>query len=403
VTGTETTLEFARTAALVLAVALGFFLPGYAISILLKSRARWCSAFLVSVLVLFHGIFWLAVLGVRLSFGAVLAHQVLWTLAAGAAAWKWGRSDEPVKGKSLLSQVSSSLTAPDACAALLMAAGVMVGVMLLRSALAPLMGADTNFRWDFLAHRMAELGHFRFYPPLTAADFKLYFVIDGIPPLVQFSYWWLYAAWGSHAPAITSIFVATQYAVAIALTYRAAAALGSTWGGAAAAAVLATSPLFYYATVIGQETGLTPAATAGTVFFLVSANGDRDWRAMVLAGAAAAVGALSREYGCILVFVGVVISIWRGHRLAATAVFAAVAMALAAPWYLRTWGLSGNPFYSNAVGRIFAVNPVYSGMLRATEERLALSTSMRRGGSHCWRRLLALHRCRRRRACWRSG
>ncbi|HEX3876996.1 MAG TPA: hypothetical protein VHW24_08420, partial [Bryobacteraceae bacterium] len=85
-------------------------------------------------------------------------------------------------------------------------------VVLARAAIAPLTGYDTIFRWDFLARRILALGNFTFYPPLQLGDFRSYFYPDGIPPLVSFAYWWLYAATGKYLPVITCLWVAAQFA-----------------------------------------------------------------------------------------------------------------------------------------------------------------------------------------------
>ncbi len=64
----------------------------------------------------------------------------------------------------------------------------LLGVIFaLRVTLAPECGFDSIFRWDFLAERMLYLRNFKFYPPMTAADFRIYPYADGIPPLVSFA------------------------------------------------------------------------------------------------------------------------------------------------------------------------------------------------------------------------
>jgi hypothetical protein len=51
-------------------------------------------------------------------------------------------------------------------------------------------------------------------------------------------------------------------------------------------------------------------------------------------------------------------------------VFLVVSALAAAPWYVRSWFLTGNPFYSNPVAGLFPTNTVHVGILK-TYERLA--------------------------------
>jgi len=46
-------------------------------------------------------------------------------------------------------------------------------------------------------------------------------------------------------------------------------------------------------------------------------------------------------------------------------VFVFTAVILSAPWYIRSWTLTGNPFYSNPVGDLFPTNPIHVGFLRS--------------------------------------
>jgi hypothetical protein len=128
------------------------------------------------------------------------------------------------------------------------------------------------------------------------------------------------------------------------------------------AVILAASPL-YSSVVLGQETGLTALSIAATIYFVVIDRQPGDLPAMVSAGLAAALCALSREYGWIAVIAGIIALLWRRHPLKQVIVFGAVAAAAAAPWYVRNWILAGNPFYSlKFLG--FAVNPVHDSIMR---------------------------------------
>jgi 4-amino-4-deoxy-L-arabinose transferase-like glycosyltransferase len=187
--------------------------------------------------------------------------------------------------------------------------------------------------------------------------------VDGIPPLVSFSHWWLYASAGRYLPSLTCVFAAAQFACTLAFTYGAASAVFSRRAGVLAAAMLAACPLYFRSVVIEQETGLTALSLAAMIYFVVTARPQNGVSAMVPAGLAAALCALSREYGWIALVAGAITLLWRRQPRRQIFVFAAVATAAAAPWYVRNWVLAGNPFYSLRFGP-FAVNPIHDGILQ---------------------------------------
>jgi hypothetical protein len=238
----------------------------------------------------------------------------------------------------------------------------------------------TIFRWDFLSRRILALGNFTFYPPLQLGDFRSYFYPDGIPPLVSFAHWWLYAATGKYLPVITCLWVAAQFASTLAFTYGTAAVLFSRRTGLIAAALLAACPLFCDSVVMGQETGLTAMSVAATVYFLVSARKNELDAEIVAAGLAAAVCALSREYGWIAVAGGLVTLIWQRRPIRQMAIFAITSIAAAGPWYVRNWGVTGNPFYSLKFFG-FAVNPVHGAICASTRQSLVWGLGMATIGS----------------------
>jgi hypothetical protein len=336
-----------------LLLVLGLFVPGFFIAKYLRHSLWWASAFAISLLVLFHSVFWLGVFRVPITLWTVLPCLIA---ASAGAAWLAGRSALPAK-----TEQTPTWATPDSV--LILSSGFVGAALLARSAISPLIAFDTLFRWDFLAQRLLALGKFDFYPPLTPADFRTYFFVDGIPPLVSFTHWWLYTSAGRYLPWLICIFVAAQFAATLAFTYGAATALFSRRAGVLAAAILAACPLYFKSAVLGQETGLTALGIAATVYFIVTARQPKDVRAMVSAGLAAALCALSREYGWIAPIAGAIALLWRRQPLKQVFLFAAVAAAAAAPWYARNWILSGNPFYSLRFGS-FAVNPVHDGILQ---------------------------------------
>jgi hypothetical protein len=345
-------------------LAVGLFLPGYFIARSLRHPLWWASAFMISLLILFHIVFWLGIAGAPITLWSVLPCLLV---AAAAGAWVARRSSVvPAKSES-----PSPLSTPDR---ILVFSSASVGVALLtRSVISPLIGYDTLFRWDFLAQRLLALQRFDFYPPLTAIDFQSYFSVDGIPPLVSFTHWWLYASAGRPFPSLISVFVIAQFACTLAFTYGAAAALFSRRAGILAAAILAACPLYFRSVILGQETGLTALSIAATIYFLSSARQPGDVRAMVSAGLAAGLCALSREYGWIALVAGEIVLIRQRQELRRILVFVAVALATAFPWYARNWILTGNPFYTLRLGDL-AVNPIYDGILQHYHALLNVQT-----------------------------
>ena len=342
---------------------LGLFLPGFFIAKYLRHPLWWASAFTISLLILFHIIFWLGVSGIPIKLWTVL--PILFA-ASAIAAWVQRKFALPVAPR------PGAPTRPRRIGYSFSSSGVVGAVLLVHSAIAPTMGGDTPFRWDFLARQLLAFGKFNFYPPLTPADFRTYFFVDGIPPLVSFTHWWLYASAGRYLPSLTSVFVAAQFACTLAFTYGAASAVFSRRAGVLAAAILAASPLYFRSVVIGQETGLTALSIAATIYFVVTARQPGDLPAIVSAGLAAALCALSREYGWIALIAGAIALLWRRHPLKQVMIFGAVAAAAAGPWYIRNWVLAGNPFYSLKF-LSFAVNPVHDSIMRYYSASLGIA------------------------------
>jgi hypothetical protein len=339
--------------------------PGYALSRLLGSRAPWASTLIVSLLILFHGAFLAGVCGLPVRFVTVAAFLVGVTGLAALAARRWA----PPAPDALS---ASKDEAPARLKRVALAVAVFIGAgLLLRCTLQPLAGYDTQWRWDFLARRVLEQGDFNFYPALTAEDFAVYSYAESIPPLVAFSYWWLYAAAGQHLAELTALLVVAQYAAIVWLTYRTGAVLFSKRAGLLAVIVLTTSLLFYRALAIGQETGLTALSMIALTYFIVSAGEPPDYRAMVLAGLSAALGALAREYGWAFVACGLLVLGWRRRGWKEMAVFVLTACAVAGPWYLRTMLLTGNPLYSNRLLGL-PVNPVHAGIMDSYVSELSV-------------------------------
>jgi hypothetical protein len=99
------------------------------------------------------------------------------------------------------------------------------------------------------------------------------------------------------------------------------------------------------------------------LYFIVTAKPEGDAQAMISAAVAAALCALTREYGWIALIAGGIALLWRRQSRRDVAIFASAAAVLAGPWYVRNWSLTGNPFYSLHLGNL-PVNPVHDGILQ---------------------------------------
>jgi len=342
-------------------LVLGLFLPGFFIAKFLRHDLWPASAFVISLLILFHSVFWLGIAGIPIKLWSV-APLLIVASVAGAWAQRRFALPAPVRPRTPLSKEEWIL---------LLSSGLVGAVLLVHSATSPLLGSDTLFRWDFLAQRLLALGRFDFYPPLTPVDFRTYFYVDGIPPMVSFTNWWLYASAGRYLPSLICIFVTAQFVGTLAFTYGAAAALFSRRAGVIAAAILAASPLYFRSVVLGQETGLTALSIAAVIYFIAACKRPKDLPAMVSAGLAAGLCALSREYGWIALIAGAIALAWRRQAGKQILLFAAVAAGVAGPWYLRNWGRAGNPFYSLRFSD-FAVNPIHDAIFQFYNSSLGI-------------------------------
>ncbi|GEM_PF-1229899 len=353
---------------LTLGIITGFFLTGFLFTRLLGARHSILSDFMISSVILFQCIFWLAVIGIRISFPSVLS--VLVAVSGVLLVLNYRIRDS----KSSEFNVQVDFSGISKQLPFLVPLAAVSVLMLLRSVLQPFNYCDAEFRWNHLALKILETGNISFYPPLTAEDFSSYFYVDGIPPLVSFSYYWLYASYGRPEMILTGLLVTLQYCLLLWLAYRISEKLfSSAQAGVFAAIILATSTLAFFSVVMGQETGLTALSLAATIYYLTE-NDKGTVKSMILAGFATSLGALSREYGCTFLVCGILVCLWRKENAKLIGVYILTVMVLAAPWYIRTWILSGNPFYSiSSLGGLFPVNEVRCGIFNAYEQYFGFS------------------------------
>ena len=146
-------------------------------------------------------------------------------------------------------------------------------------------------------------------------------------------------------------------------------------------AMVASSALLS-AFAVSLETGFTAIAVAGQLCFIAGAterssddNAASRWsraRWVIAAVLFAAIGAMSRDYGPALAVTGLCAILQRRDTRSFAPLFVVVFTALAMPWYLRNFLLTGNPVYPLAVGNLFPVNPVLQGVLTDYQKQFGL-------------------------------
>ncbi|MBI3886784.1 MAG: hypothetical protein HY302_13795 [Opitutae bacterium] len=224
----------------------------------------------------------------------------------------------------------------------------------------PLTGPDAVFRWSFLAEQMLHLGSLDFYPPQTAAQFTHYFWPESIPPGIASLYAWAYACGGSKHALWTSPVVAVQLLAMHELVWR----LAHRWGGEVAARrallLAAATPLLTWSTLIGQETALMSVGVGGFAWCLLQQNERSATRWAALAGGFAVAAGAAREYGLAFPLLALAAARLLAVPRRSLVTLAAVALPLAFVWPLRTWALTGNPFYSLDLGGLLPGNAVFA-------------------------------------------
>lgn len=367
------------TDGLILMVAgSGLLLPGYLAARALGLQRCWLVAFPLSALVLAVLVIAMALVGMPLRFGSMAASLLGFSVLCLVLTKVWRQP--PI----LIAEAEGTFSTPRwVWRFCLGTASVIVLLVAFRATLFPLSGFDTYFRWEGLARAMLQQHSLEFYPPVTAHDFAIYVFPDGIPPLVATVYWWLYAAFGRPLPGVTALPVALQLASSLVLIYYATLHLFGRSAAWYALLAAVTSTLFINGIAIGQETGFTALSVAGQLCFAGIAVRNPQARLVVTAALFAGLGALAREYGPALALAGFSILAWYPQTRRYLLLFLAIAMACAAPWYLRNWALTGNPFYAHALPGGFQVNTVYASMLDFYKEYRSVS----RFGADQWLQL----------------
>lgn len=337
---------------LVPSVLLGFFVCGHLTFLALPSQLPWATAFLGSFLSLFGCVLTLDLLGLPItlsSLGSALALLAVcgWLLAGRRA---------PQLPRVSIHPNWLTLICLTPCA-------LMVLSVLAQAWFNPLAGWDNIFRWNYLALLVREQGSLAHYPPVSAADFRVYPWSDGIPPGVPFLNLWLYLSTGSSAGVIIIGRIATEVTLIVALTWRLAKRMHGEPGAWLALCALSTSALFAWSIGFAQETGAT------AIFLLILVNLLHDYRGSparstaIWIGLAAAAAALCRDYNLIFLPLALILLMRAGASKRDLLAAALAALLAAVPWYARNAWLTGNPLYAHDLGGLLATNPYHADIM----------------------------------------
>jgi hypothetical protein len=343
--------------------AVGF--PGWLIAQTFRVPHAHIAGFITGTVGLLLVVLGLDACHVRLSLGTVGS---LWLALTGLALVLFVRRRSVSGAPALASAATANAPWP-----LLLALLPAVAVVAWRAFAQPLSGIDTVFRWDFLATQMLSQGSLAFYPPVTAADFSLYGWPDGIPPAVSALYFWVYAVAGATAPALTAPVVLGQFLLLLAAVHALTRRLFSARAAAFACVFAAGTPVLLWATLMGQETGLTALSLVGLFLYLPRDRGEEHLATVAVAALAASLGALSREYGLAFPALGLGLALARRLSVRAIVVFLLVTILAVAPWYLRNWLHTGNPLYNLALGGWFPVNRAHLALMEIYQSEFGWS------------------------------
>ncbi len=345
-------------------IVFGFFIPGALLNRALGRANSAGTSFVISLVILFQVIFVLGVLGISLNLFSVgmsiLSVSAL--LYAYCAIHNLKISLEPVESEILISRKQLIWLIPVFLSFVL---------ILLKTSFFYISRGDQDFRWFFLPARILELGTFDFYPPLTKEDYQIYFFTDSFPPMVSFSYFFLFMLFGKPEESLVFIPVFFQFIFIFCFGWKLAVRLFKQENaGLFAALLLSSTTLLFYSVAICQETGLTALSIIALMYFLH--DKDLDFRTAIFAAFATSLGALSREYGGILLVCGLTTILVKKMPFKFLLQYLFFSSILIFPWYIRVFVLTGNPFYSNPFLGIFPVNSVHAGIIEGYKHSIGL-------------------------------
>ena len=237
---------------------------------------------------------------------------------------------------------------------------------------APLLGPDVNFRWHFLAERILKMKNFSYYPPFTPEHFKIYFYPDSIPPMVSFSYFYIYCVAGNVLKSLTSILILIQLLSIFVISWYFSENLFDKETSIINQLLLLSMPFVFFFIFIGQEVGYITLSIISTIYFIYVSQKENKVSYSVVSSFATSLGILSREYGWAFVICGILTFLILKSDIKKIIFYLLGVFILSFPWYLRTWILTGNPFYSLPI-KFFYFNPIIGGILKTYEKILIIN------------------------------
>ncbi len=317
---------------------LGLTLPGHALARLLRLQYPCFAAFPFSALIICQSITALTICNSSITFSAIAVMLAACTALCGVITTRRGvRAESPadteLSGDSFWRRSALTVTI------------LLLLAVAFRAILYPLAGFDTFTRWNALAREMVQYSTLSFYPPVSGADFSIYTMPDGFPPLVASVYWWVYASTGLTLPQLSVISVILQFTSILGLTWTALKITDGEKAAAFSLLALAASPLLIQSVQIGQETGFLVIAVAGQICFARAAARRPSPGIVAAAALFAALAALTRDYGPALALPGFLVLIFEPTTRRHAWEYALLAALIACPWYIRNWVITGNPLY----------------------------------------------------------
>lgn len=346
----------------------GLLIPGYAAAKTLRLRSPLFAAFPLSALIICQSVTALAIFGGRITFPVMALILSAVTTACGVSV----KLRKPPEQPFIPVQNSADESSPWANPALAMAV-LLILATAFRTTLYPLGGFDTFTRWDALAREMLRYGSLSFYPPVSGADFSIYTLPDGFPPLVASVYWWIYAATGAASPQLTAISVTLQLASILGLSWYAAETAFGKRAASFTLLALTASPLLSRSIEIGQESGFLTLAVAGQICFALAAVRKPATTLVFAAALFAALGSLAREYGPALALPGFLILVFNPDTRRHAWRYAAIAAIVASPWYIRNWLIAGSPLYPVSLPGSPHINELLNALMKYYGEIFGLS------------------------------
>ena len=123
---------------------------------------------------------------------------------------------------------------------------------------------------------------------------------------------------------------------------------------------------------MGQESGLIAIALLALLLYLPTSRETSNTPTTLMAGLAAALGGLAREYGLAFLLFGLALGLVRRLSVRTLSLFLLTALGSTLPWYGRNWLRTGNPLFNLDVAGLFPVNATHLQLMQIYQESFGL-------------------------------